>query len=348
MNTRILNRQGKLPDDGFYHIEALGEHVNHAHRVVQVIDEKAVTSIVNRFKAVAEKAGEGFAGQRIDKDHLSHDQANDTAAMGWTKEVTNRADGLYARINWTPLGRPLIKPENPADDPAYKFFSTEYDEDNWEKIGTRVINKKVYAVIRPLSLDGLALTNDPNNRGQRGISNRKGDVADADNQPDPTMKEVNKLLGLAEDASEASAVEALRKIQNRATQAEASVTSLTAERDTLRVAVVEADLEKYKNRYKPEQREAIKGQLITNRAGTILILEAMAEPAATTKGGTITNRSTATPPAGERVTTDEAAADQDRAKKIMNRANELRRLTPSRSFDSCWHEAQQEIYAATE
>lgn len=344
MNTRILNREGKLPDDGYYHIEALGEHVNHRSKVVMVIDDKAVTSIVNRFAQEAAAAGASFAGQRLDKDHLSQSEDNPTEAMGWNKAVVNRAEGLFAAVKWTPLGRPLIKPENPDDEPAYKFFSTEYEPAECEKLGTRLVNKKPYALIRPLRLAGLSLTNDPNNKGQRPISNRDGKSAGAadENQPDKKMKNLMKALGLAEDASEDSAVAAVQVITNRATTAEGKVTTLTSEREALLSAQVDADLEKYKNRYKPEKREDFKKALIANRAGTLDLLAALAEPAAeTTK---ITNRATAKTP-------EHSAADGDQAKenargqKISNRAAELRQANPRLSRSQAFAKAEAEIPA---
>lgn len=343
MNPPILNRQGGLPGDGYYHIEPLGEHVNHRSKVVLVIDEKAVQAIANRFTQEAAKPG--FAGQRIDKDHLSHSEENPTEAMGWSKAIVSRADGLYAQVKWTPLGRPLVKPENADDEPAYKFFSTEYDPEDCEKLGTRVVNGKPYDVLRPLRIDGLSLTNDPNNKGQRPISNRGGNHAGAadKNQPASTMKKVNTLLGLAEDASEESAVAAIQAIQNRATKAEGQVTTLTTERDGLLTAQVEADLEKYKNRFKPADREKWKKQLISNRAGTVELLESIsvqeAAPADPTK---ITNRGQAKTP--EQIEADKTAEkERARGQKIANRAAELRRANPRLSRAQAFKAAEGEI-----
>ena len=47
MHCLILNRAASLPADGFYQVEVPGEHVNHAARIVQVIDAKAVESIIS-------------------------------------------------------------------------------------------------------------------------------------------------------------------------------------------------------------------------------------------------------------------------------------------------------------
>lgn len=351
MNIRILNRAGKLPDDGFYQIEALGEHINHDARVVQVIDAKAVDSICNRFAADAKAAGEDFPGMRIDKDHLSQSMENPTESLGWSMRIENRGGVPMASIAWTSLGLPLVE-SKPGQPPVYKFFSTEYDPAECEKIGTRIVNRKTYAVVRPLRLAGLSLTNDPNNKGQRPISNRNGTSAGAadENQNEKPMKSLLKKLGLAEDASEESAVAAVETIQNRATKAEANVATLTQERDQLLTAQVESDLEKYKNRFKPENRDKIKAALIRNRTSTIELLEATA-PAAPEAGADtkrITNRTTATPPAGAAsagAEEEESAKERARGAKISNRAAELRRANPRLTRAQAFAKAEAELPA---
>lgn len=347
MNPKILNRSGQLPTDGYYHIEALGEHVNHRARVVLVIDDQAVQAIVNRF--AQEAAAEHFAGQRIDKDHLSSSEENPTEAMGWSKAVTNRADGLYAQIKWTPLGRPLIKPDNADDEPAYKFFSTEYDPGDCELLGTRKIGNRTYAVVRPLRLAGLSLTNDPNNRGQRPISNRNpaASAERPENEKQPAMKKVNALLGLAEDASEDAAAAEVQKVINRATTAEANNQTLTAERDGLLASQVEADLEKYKTVI--ANREAAKKSLITNREAAIEFFDGLLAAAKQVdgQGKPITNRTNARTPEGGAQTAEEkqAAAEEARAAKISNRARALRESDPKLPLSKAYELAEAEFPA---
>ena len=97
---------------------------------------------------------------------LSNSLENPTEALGWVMQLRNRAGILEARIDWTGLGRPLV------EGTVYKFFSTEYDRDACQTLGERTVGGKTYKLVRPLVLSGLALTNDPNNKGQRPISNR--------------------------------------------------------------------------------------------------------------------------------------------------------------------------------
>lgn len=158
------------------------------------------------------------------------------------------------------------------------------------------------------------------------------------------MKKVNSLLGLAEDASEDSAVAALQAIQNRATKAESQVTTLTAERDTLLGSQVDADLEKYKNRFKPTDREKWKRQLISNRASAIELLDSITVQEAPTgeDPAKITNRAAAKTPA--QIEADKSAAkEKARGAKIANRATELRQANPRMSRSQAFSKAEAEV-----
>jgi hypothetical protein len=342
MNPRILNRDNKLPDDGWYNIEANGEHINHASQCVLVIDEKARTSISNRFSSEAAKVGADFPGQFVDRDHLSDSHENPTEAYGWAMQVRNRDGLLEAKVDWTALGLPLIESKD-GRPPAYKFFSTEYDPGECEKIGTRRIANRTYDLLRPMRLDGLSLTNDPNNKGQRPISNRKGNPASAAEKETTIMKSVLKELGLADDASEESAVSALKAIKNRATSAETERDSLKTEHATLLDSQIETDLEKYKGVIK--NRDTVKAQLKTNRKSTLELLESLA-PAVDPKNR-ITNRTTATPPAGDRNSPGTEQDEETKARKINNRANELKGAQPTRPWSQCWSQAQTEAQVST-
>ena len=150
MNILIVNRVAGSGDEDWYNIEANGEHVNHAWGVVQVIDAKAISSIVKRFQDEAASAGDNHDGMRIDKDHLSDSMENPTEAMGWLMALRDSGGKLEGRIVWTPLGMPLVRP-SAGMAPAYKFFSTGYYPGECEELGERDIKGKTYSVMRPLS-----------------------------------------------------------------------------------------------------------------------------------------------------------------------------------------------------
>ena len=228
MNPLILNREATPPADSWYEIETPGEHLNRAAGVVQLCDAASFDSIVNRFAAQAAKPN--FAGVLIDADHFSLNPDKSTEATGWLLELRNRDGHLEGRIDWSDTGAIAVKGKR------FKFFSTVYDPATVQKVGTRKVGHRDLPLVRPLALDRLALTNDPNNKGGKPISNRNGISAGADEdetENPPKMKNIMKLLGLAEDASEASATEAIQKIQNRATGAEGDLVTLKTEHSTL-------------------------------------------------------------------------------------------------------------------
>jgi len=162
MNATILNREFKHPADNWYQIEPKGEHPNRAAKIVQVIDDTAVTSIVNRFNADAE-AGNLSHGHEmlIDHEHFKHQADKETIAYGWLQKLANRADGIYGQIRWSGTGQTSV------DAGDYRFFSTEYDPAD-----LKVLNDGKVKRVRPLKLDGLTLTNDPNNKRGKPITNR--------------------------------------------------------------------------------------------------------------------------------------------------------------------------------
>lgn len=161
--TPILNRDFQHPSDGLYMIEPKGNHLNRRAGVLQVIDEAACEAICAAFNRDA--AAPGFAGMLIDHEHFSHDTDKETRAYGWLEALENRADGIYGKIRWTETGRKAV------DGGDYRFFSTEYNQSEAEVLTNSEGQTKR---IRPLRLDGLTLTNKPNNRkGAKPITNRE-------------------------------------------------------------------------------------------------------------------------------------------------------------------------------
>ena len=126
MFPTILNRAFQHPADGWYMIEPAGEHPSPASGFLQVMDNIARESIVNRFNQ--EARAPGFAGMLIDHEHFKHDQSKESRAYGWLMELQNRSDGIYGRINWTSTGRAAV------DGGDYRFFSTEYNTSDLQRI----------------------------------------------------------------------------------------------------------------------------------------------------------------------------------------------------------------------
>lgn len=154
------------PGDGWYIIEAAGEHAK------RVKDTELVQQLTPEVLAAVAAAGVPAEGLPIDRDHLSLDAENSTEAMGWVRELAMCGSDLAARIEWTSLGLPLIKGR------VYKHFSTVYPAPTAEQLAA--------GVYEPVQLIGLALTNQPNNRaGQPPITNHlrftNDDIRIADN-----------------------------------------------------------------------------------------------------------------------------------------------------------------------
>ncbi len=148
------------PLDAWYEIEHPGEHPNTRAGVVQVIDNQAVNSIVANFNREAD-ATPNFPGMLIDIEHFKHDDDKETRAFGWLMRLRNRGGILEGQIRWTGTGRQAV------DGGDYRFFSTEFLQKDLQ-----VLSNTKPRRVRPLRLDGLTLTNVPNNKGARPITNR--------------------------------------------------------------------------------------------------------------------------------------------------------------------------------
>jgi len=215
MNAKILNRNAGIPEDGWYQIEVkgtwpAGTFADGKPRK-QLIDDKAIESILNRFQSDKTAAGDDFPGILVDVDHLSHDLDQKTEAYAWLQDMQIRNGQLHGKLDLTDLGEPAIKNKR------LKFFSTEYDAADTEPAGD--------GLVRPLRLAGLAFTNRPNNRGAKPISNRTGDVRPG-GEPTPTpdtkpMKSIAESLGLSADADEPAILAAITQLQSKVKDGEA-------------------------------------------------------------------------------------------------------------------------------
>lgn len=283
------------PGNGWFHIEAAGEHVNYSGEepVIQVLDREAMRLIA--------KAGVPPEGLLVDKDHLSRDMDKTTEAMGWVRELAVFADEfgdehLAARIEWTELGRPLIAGG------VYKHFSTEYLTEESQDLRN---GRK-----RPTRLVGLALTNRPNNDGQRPITNRDRDGAtnQTNHQDMEELKQIAAKLGLGE---------------------EATLDDILAELDLLKKSEEEAAMTEAEtlinseglNNLGDKEKEDLKEELVCNRERGLRLLNLIKNSCKPPVEGT-RNYGGKAP---SRTGADKKATGGDKAKVLCNRANELQR-----------------------
>ena len=160
----LLNRDSsgafKLPEDGYYHVVPPGNWP-HSSGFTQLVDDKSIQAILNAFgqdkakKAVVHDDGVLLA----DYDHFSNDADKPSEAAGWIEDLQNRADGLYAKIRWSDDGKKAV------EGGRYRYVSPVWNREDVEKIDDKTI--------RPLRLDRVGLTNDPNIKGMKPLSNRK-------------------------------------------------------------------------------------------------------------------------------------------------------------------------------
>jgi len=332
----IANRDFKVPADGWMQLFAFGEvpgPIENADgssaNVVQVIDKPAADAVLAAFRGEAAKPN--FGGVLVDIDHFSLDPAKESRAAMWIDELQPRDDGVWFKGRITNTGRSLIEGGD------YRFISPVLE-----------FPRRIYRDgdrVRPIGLHSAGLTNDPRIKGGQPLSNRQTAATAERSEIQPTMKTVLKELGLADDASEQSAVAAIQTIKNRATKAEGEVVTLKAENTELLTAQVDSDLKEFEAVI--ANRDDVKAQLLANRRGTLLILRGLKKPAeAKPDPAKITNRAASTTPAGTPSAEETASAkEQARGQKIANRAAELRRNNPRLSRAQAFRAAEGEIGA---
>lgn len=278
------------PGDGWFIIEAAGQHATRRGELefTQNLTPEVLAGIV--------EAGVPAEGLPIDRDHLSLDARNSTEALGWLRELAMCGGNLAGRIEWTPLGLPLIQGK------VYKHFSTVYPPPGEQLAGGEYT---------PERLIGLALTNQPNNKeGQPPITNsreRVGEVRGTNDEvrmensapaaqeweedeagylwpkedfsegevpegsknktteKEPTMysPELLSALGLPEGATEADVLAAVQKLKQSAEVANAAVKKAEAAEAE---AVINAAEKENGVELSDEEKEEAKQHIITNRA----------------------------------------------------------------------------------
>lgn len=187
--------------DGFVHLVPLGEFHHPESGKLQVIDGRAVEAILHNFKVEATKPR--FAGLLVDQDHFSYDLDKSSESYGWVKELAKGADGIWGRIEFSDLGEQAVKNRR------YKFVSPVFNQ--FESLDAKRV--------RPLRLDSVGLTNNPNLKGMEPLANRKpGDAGIIKLQdPDPSLPllAANVLTLLASRELGALGSDRVRKVRDR-------------------------------------------------------------------------------------------------------------------------------------
>ncbi len=358
----ILNRDFKMPDDGWYQLAPLGEFPHAVAGVIQIVDAESCVAMVARFKADA--AVPNFAGLLVDFDHFSLDDRARSEAAGWIMDLSSRETGLWANIRWSDVGEEAVKGGR------YRFLSPVWARSDCVDLGN--------GRVRPVRLLNAAVTNDPNLKGLVPLANastalsagapvdRRASIEGAVEEPacarntEATARRsaeggsermmmkrvIEKLmnhLGLPGDASEdvvlekmqgLPAVTAVADLQN-------SLRVVEAERDTLKATVktvegelLNRDLAEFEGVISDGTKAFWSEQLISNRAGALAALgDLVAQRDAVTRGGEGGNGKggEARKPLHNRATArpvipgvgTPAGETESKAVKIRNRAHEI-------------------------
>ena len=329
----LLPKDFKIPEDGYYQIAPFDSipGVMDDQPVMQIVDDAAVAAMISHFKA--ESANPNFPGLLWDYDHFSMDIDKPSKAAGWIDDLQSRADGLYAHVRWTPSG------EQAVTSGEYRGCSPVWDMEPTDSPGR----------MRPTHLLSVALTNDPNIKTMKPLSNRStkegatpmGDSPAGGAPAAPVNPQAQASIDPATLAAlglkpGASAVEIAQAVQ-----------ALTAQVQQLNAATADAQADKDLQDYSDvignkDQQAEIKKQLIANRAGTIVVLNSIRAGRKTV----IVNRgSNMLPDAAEDVEHDaRTAAEVVRGAKIRNRANDIMK-TQKVGFAVAWNRAAAEFPA---
>lgn len=347
METEILspflNRAGEFDPAGWFQLVPKGsfpisrKEGDQVKTYLQVVDDQSVAAIVAAFTN-RRAAKPGFR-MLVDFEHFSHDTAKSSAAACWVTDLQARADGVWAKGEWSDDGEAAIKNRR------YRFLSPV-----WFPRQTQRIDATSF---RPIEVNDAGLTNKPNlgealqpfwNRiDEKNFPGREATTTN----PEIHMNKVIALLGLAATASEDDVVAKVQAFKNRVTELEATAaqfttlqgqhTALKNRHDTLLAASVDKTLAEFKGVITAESTDAWKNRLTADFDGTVALLKGI-KPAAAKKlplhqGG------------GADVTVDthgEEEAHLNRVNEVTARANELKATAPHRTFDSCWQQAQRE------
>lgn len=339
----LLNREFKLPADGFFQFAPLGEYPIQdpvtKNRVIQVVDAEAVSLMAADI--ARQKAKANWPGLLVDRDHFSYDNTKESRAAGWANEALARPDGLFGQIRFTNSGKADV------EGGEFRFLSPVFDRQSAVDLGA--------GRFRVTRLLGLALTNTPNLRGIAALSNREESFHGREattTDKNPNMNKVIVLLGLAANTTEDEVVSKVQALKNRVAELEpiqgqlatlqGTHTALKNRHDSLLSSSVEKTLVEYKGVITEESKDAWKNRLTSNFDGTIALLKGIKAPAAGGKGPVHKDGKHAD------VVVEGGDAFKNRETNITKRANELYAANSARGFDACWQQARNENPPAAE
>lgn len=134
---------------------------------------------------------DGHLGLPVDVDH-SPEKKGDTEAVGWVKELEQRGDALWGRVEWNSVGKELIA------DRRYAYISPSYTDNYQDEQGRK----------HGTALLGIALTNRPFlqmatvNLSKFDFASSQGSSSEGDDDQPLEQGDVNDLENYMCDVSE--------------------------------------------------------------------------------------------------------------------------------------------------
>ncbi|MDE2102212.1 MAG: hypothetical protein KGL39_33510 [Patescibacteria group bacterium] len=350
----ILNRSVRSRP-GWIHIVPAGELPNQEAGIVQVLDDAALDSIYNRLTAAA--ADPNWPGLYAGREHFIYNDEKDSEALAWFRTFNRDDAGIWAgEDGLTDIGKEAVKNKR------YKFTSFVANRGDLQKLeGARY---------RVLGIDTVGFTNFANGRELlapamnrdidfAGLDGRSSSLQSAANQHHNQRNKMQSIavkLGLAAEASEDAILAEVTKIQNRVT----TLQPLETENTTLKNRVTELETEQCEGLLdtvgvdaRDARRPRLKAglALLKNREDRLGYLKDFglepgkkaAAPGAQVK---LFNRDAKAPAGDKTGTGDDEAAQKTQADRIMNRAHEIRKQTPSLSLPTAVRMAQREMETA--
>ncbi len=315
MKSLFLTNRFTPSEDGWFLLVPKGEHPwqsdDGKDRVLQVVDDAAVASIVNRFNAGGEEL-------LVDCDHLSHDRKNKSEAMAWIDSLENRDGSVWAHAKWTDLGEPAIKSRR------YRFISPVTPRADVEDLGG--------GRMRLLAVSDAGLTNQPNMPVPPILNREQGDawLGNSTNKTNMQLKPetVTALLAkLGVQPADGADIDAqvLAALEKQTTQEE--TTEMCNRVSALEDLLANRDLDVHGITDKAK-REKFLPLLIANRDSGLGFLEEIAAAGKEVKApaGVLHNRAAARPPGQAAAAPVKNRAQQQReaisAERINNRSHE--------------------------
>lgn len=218
----VLHRIGKPTDDGWYHMMPYGEFnaVIHAAdgQTKRIKERVTVGDLREVMRSHAQLlADPDWPGYLVGLEHESQREGGTTKAAAWARDLELRDNGIWAKLNKTPLGAELIGS-------VYKYFST-----------VNPMRENSDGTYSPVAIDDIGLTNKPAYSGLSPARHTK--------ERDSTMldKTLTGALGVPESATAEDAVKAIKALHTKQAETEAKLTKATTDLAEHRKAALEVE-----------------------------------------------------------------------------------------------------------